>query len=134
MSVYNNFKSTDSVKSEPLVTSIGGFDGIHLGHQKVIIDAKKKAKKNRLPFGLMTFEPVPVMFFNKKIKISTHLLFSTTRHQATSYSKCWIYLARFWDKEVVTDGAKRVFYSTHSNETAYSTIVVIQLLTYWIYW
>ena len=29
---------------------------------------KKKAKKNKLPFGLMTFEPVPVMFFNKKIK------------------------------------------------------------------
>ena len=39
-----------------------------MGHQKVINDAKKKAKKNRLPFGLMTFEPVPIMFFNKKIK------------------------------------------------------------------
>ena len=50
------------------VLAIGNFDGIHLGHQKVINDAKKKAKKNKLPFGLMTFEPVPVMFFNKKIK------------------------------------------------------------------
>ena len=39
-----------------------------MGHQKVINDARRKAKKNRLPFGLMTFEPVPVMFFNKKIK------------------------------------------------------------------
>ena len=28
----------------------------------------KKAKKNNLPFGIMTFEPVPVMFFNSKIK------------------------------------------------------------------
>ena len=27
-----------------------------------------KAKKNKIPFGVMTFEPVPVMFFNKKIK------------------------------------------------------------------
>ena len=25
-------------------------------------------QKNKLPFGVMTFEPVPVMFFNKKIK------------------------------------------------------------------
>ena len=50
------------------VIAIGNFDGIHLGHQKVINEAKKKAKKNKLPFGLMTFEPVPVMFFNPKKK------------------------------------------------------------------
>ena len=50
------------------VIAIGNFDGIHLGHQKVINEAKKKAKKNKLPFGLMTFEPVPVMFFNPKRK------------------------------------------------------------------
>ena len=41
MSVYNNFKSTDSIKSEPLVTSIGGFDGIHLGHQALFKKALK---------------------------------------------------------------------------------------------
>ena len=50
------------------VIAIGNFVGLHLGHQKVINEAKKKAKINKLPFGLMTFEPVPVMFFNKKIK------------------------------------------------------------------
>ena len=50
------------------VIAIGNFDGLHLGHQKVIKEGKRKAKKNKLPFGVMTFEPVPVMFFNKKIK------------------------------------------------------------------
>jgi cytidyltransferase-related domain len=50
------------------VIAIGNFDGLHLGHQKVINEGKRKAKKNKLPFGVMTFEPVPVMFFNKKIK------------------------------------------------------------------
>ena len=50
------------------VIAIGNFDGLHLGHQKVITEAKQKAKKNKIPFGAMTFEPVPVMFFNKKIK------------------------------------------------------------------
>ena len=50
------------------VIAIGNFDGLHLGHQKVISEAKRKAKKKKIPFGAMTFEPVPVMFFNKKIK------------------------------------------------------------------
>ena len=50
------------------VIAIGNFDGLHLGHQKVIYEAKQKAKKNKIPFGVMTFEPVPVMFFDKKIK------------------------------------------------------------------
>ncbi len=49
------------------VIAIGNFDGIHLGHQKVIRQAKQKAKKYNLPFGLITFEPMPVMFF-KNIK------------------------------------------------------------------
>ena len=66
MKTYNNLNLNS--KHRRGVIAIGNFDGIHLGHQKVINDAKKKAKKNRLPFGLMTFEPVPVMFFNKKIK------------------------------------------------------------------
>ena len=50
------------------VIAIGNFDGLHLGHQKVINEAKKKARENNLPFGIMTFEPVPVMFFNSNIK------------------------------------------------------------------
>ncbi len=55
-------------KHRGAVIAIGNFDGVHLGHQKVIFQAKKKANKEKLPFGIMTFEPVPVMFFNKKIK------------------------------------------------------------------
>ena len=50
------------------IIAIGKFDGLHLGHQKVIKEAKQKAKKKNIPFGVMTFEPIPVMFFNKKIK------------------------------------------------------------------
>ena len=66
MKIYNNPNLNSRHRRG--VIAIGNFDGIHLGHQKVISEAKKKAKKNKLPFGLMTFEPVPVMFFNKKIK------------------------------------------------------------------
>jgi len=66
MKTYNNLNL--DLKHRRGIIAIGNFDGIHLGHQKVINQAKKKAKKKKLPFGLMTFEPVPVMFFNKKIK------------------------------------------------------------------
>ena len=66
MKVYNN--PNLNKKHFNGVIAIGNFDGLHLGHQKVIKQAKQKAKKNRLPFGVMTFEPLPVMFFNNKIK------------------------------------------------------------------
>ena len=58
-SISNNYKNS--------VIAIGNFDGIHLGHKKVLKAAYKKAKKTKKKFGLLTFEPVPVMFFNRKI-------------------------------------------------------------------
>ena len=50
------------------VVAIGNFDGLHLGHKKVLNQARKKAKETKCKFGVVTFEPLPVMFFNKKIK------------------------------------------------------------------
>ena len=66
MKIYNN--TNLNLKHKKAVVAIGNFDGVHLGHQKVLKEAKIMAKKLRLPFGVMTFEPMPVMFFNKKIK------------------------------------------------------------------
>ena len=66
MKIYNSAKL--DIKHCKGILAIGNFDGIHLGHQQVINEAKKKAMQNKLPFGVMTFEPVPVMFFNKQIK------------------------------------------------------------------
>ncbi len=66
MKIYNNANLNKTHNNS--VIAIGNFDGLHLGHQKVIKEAKQKARKYKLPFGVMTFEPVPVMFFSKKIK------------------------------------------------------------------
>ena len=66
MKVYNNANLIN--KHLNGVIAIGNFDGLHLGHQKVINEARLKAKKLKLPLGVMTFEPVPVMFFSKKLK------------------------------------------------------------------
>ena len=64
MKIYKNLKK--NLKKS--VIAIGNFDGVHLGHQKVLKEARLKAKKNNLNFGVVSFEPVPVMFFNKNIK------------------------------------------------------------------
>ena len=65
MKIYTNLNIEKRHKNS--VIAIGNFDGVHLGHKKVIAQAKQKAIKKNLPFGIITFEPVPVMFFNKNI-------------------------------------------------------------------
>jgi len=65
MKIFKNTSISNKYKNS--VIAIGNFDGIHIGHKKVLQSAYKKAKKMKKKFGLLTFEPVPVMFFNKKI-------------------------------------------------------------------
>ena len=66
MKIYKNFNIKNKFKNSAI--AIGNFDGFHLGHQRVIKKGKEIAKKNNLKFGLMVFQPLPVMFFNKKLK------------------------------------------------------------------
>ena len=61
--IYNNFIIPRKLKKSVLL--IGNFDGLHLGHQKVCNEAKKYKKKYKLKLGVLTFNPLPVMFFNK---------------------------------------------------------------------
>ena len=48
------------------VIAVGNFDGLHLGHQKVILEAKKISKEKKKKLGVLTFEPHPKCFFKKK--------------------------------------------------------------------
>ena len=66
MIIYKNLNIKENHKNS--VIAIGNFDGLHVGHQKVLKQAKLKAKKENLKFGAITFEPIPSIFFNKKIK------------------------------------------------------------------
>ena len=47
------------------VVAIGNFDGVHLGHQKLFKIAKKISKRNKTNFGIISFKPLPYIFFNK---------------------------------------------------------------------
>jgi len=63
---YNNFNISPSHKNSIIL--IGNFDGVHIGHQKLFKLAKKYQKKFKLKIGVVTFEPMPKMYFNKKLK------------------------------------------------------------------
>ncbi len=63
---YNSFKVTKNHKGSILL--VGNFDGLHLGHQKLFNLARKYKKKFKLNIGVITFEPMPKMYFNKKLK------------------------------------------------------------------
>ena len=64
--IYNNFNISSNHKGSIIL--IGNFDGLHLGHQKLFKLAKKFKKMNSLKIGVLTFEPMPKMFFNKDLK------------------------------------------------------------------
>jgi riboflavin kinase / FMN adenylyltransferase len=64
--LYNNFDITKSHKKSIIL--IGNFDGVHLGHQKLLKLAQSYKKKYNLKIGVINFDPMPKMFFNKTLK------------------------------------------------------------------
>ena len=65
LKIYKNFQIKNNNKNSIIL--IGNFDGLHLGHQKLFKLANKFKKKYSLNIGVLTFEPMPKMFFNKKL-------------------------------------------------------------------
>ena len=66
MKLYNSFNIKKKHKNSIIL--IGNFDGIHLGHQKLFKLAKMYKKKYSFKIGVLTFEPMPKMFFNPNLK------------------------------------------------------------------
>jgi riboflavin kinase/FMN adenylyltransferase len=66
MKLYKNFDISKNHKRSIIL--IGNFDGVHIGHQKLFKLANSYKKKFNLNIGVLTFEPMPKMFFNKDIK------------------------------------------------------------------
>ncbi|SFV86889.1 Riboflavin kinase / FMN adenylyltransferase [hydrothermal vent metagenome] len=47
------------------VVTIGNFDGVHIGHQKIIARLIEKSKEMGVPSVLISFMPTPQSFFNR---------------------------------------------------------------------
>ena len=49
---------------KPAVVTIGNFDGLHIGHQKMIGLAKQKADELGAKLAVYTFDPLPAEYFS----------------------------------------------------------------------
>ena len=64
--LYKNFNISKNHKRSIIL--VGNFDGVHVGHQKLFKLANSYKKKFNLKIGVLTFEPMPKMFFNSDLK------------------------------------------------------------------
>lgn len=62
MRIFRHFENLP-VDLKGAVIAVGNFDGVHLGHCGVIGEASRIARAAGIPWGVMTFEPHPRIFF-----------------------------------------------------------------------
>ena len=62
MKIFNTFEDVSSINNA--VLTIGTFDGVHLGHQKILQKLKEEAFKIEGETVLFTFYPHPRMVLN----------------------------------------------------------------------
>ena len=63
MITTKNIENSNS--ATPAILTIGTFDGVHLGHKKIIKKLVKSAKENKLRSCILTFFPHPRNFLSK---------------------------------------------------------------------
>ncbi len=69
MKIVNGFQNLPAL-SRATALAIGNFDGLHLGHQKILEQVVKEASKQSLMAAVLTFYPHPDNFLGKdKLKL-----------------------------------------------------------------
>ena len=59
MNVWNSLDAYPTGR-EPVVATIGNFDGVHVGHQAILTSVVTAAKARSAPSLLITFDPHPL--------------------------------------------------------------------------
>jgi riboflavin kinase/FMN adenylyltransferase len=81
MKIFDNFDEYN--KKEPLFLTIGFFDGVHLGHQRILKTLVSKAKAAGYPSAVITFSFHPLKLLN----YSHGALLITSLEQKLNYFK-----------------------------------------------
>lgn len=55
------------IVNEPIILVLGFFDGVHLGHQRVINKAREIAEEKGLKLAVMTFDRHPKMIYQDRV-------------------------------------------------------------------
>ena len=61
--IHSTFQDLNIIKS--LGVTIGNFDGLHLGHQKLLLNLIKISKRKNISSCLISFNPHPITYFKK---------------------------------------------------------------------
>jgi riboflavin kinase / FMN adenylyltransferase len=72
--VTSNNREQTLLRKKPCVVALGFFDGVHLGHQQVIKEAKRAAEEQELPLVIMSFFPHPKEILSNGKKITPYLM------------------------------------------------------------
>lgn len=78
------------------VMALGYFDGVHLGHQKVIQVARAEAKRRDLPLAVMSFRPHPLTILSGgKHQIANLMTLSEKEKKLACLGVDYFYLVEF---------------------------------------
>ena len=121
MEVINLTHLDEQISRRSHIMAIGFFDGIHLGHQELLNQAKELARKQNVLFSVMTFSPHPneVLKGDKNHKYLMTLPEKIKKMEAMGVDKLFVMKfdrtfasllpADFIQKYIVNSNTKHVF-------------------------
>src|SRR5260370_33121217 len=83
------------VEARGAVVALGNFDGLHLGHQKVIGEALRLAGELDAPCGGLTFQPPPRAYFQPDKPAFRLTAFRIKLRQLEATGADYLYLLSF---------------------------------------
>jgi riboflavin kinase / FMN adenylyltransferase len=76
------------------VLTIGNFDGVHIGHQKILSVAKEAATKRQTPFIVMTFDPHPVAILHPEKAPERLTILTLKEHLLANFGADFLFLLK----------------------------------------
>ena len=94
--------------SKSTIATIGTFDGIHIGHQKILNSLVRFAKENSLKSVVITFDPHPRKVINKKNSIELINTIEEKKEKIKTLGIDYLIVQKFDEKFSETEANKFV--------------------------